>query len=108
VNVLAAIALAWAFQASASGLKIVTVNHGWVTRSLGFRDYTLLCVGNVSAIYVDSQGQFGVPSLHGPDPCPTTAKSAAVVTVDNPLIFKVALITLAATSLLQIPLVKRE
>ena len=114
VNVAAAVVLALSFQASSSGLKIVTVPHFWdsQTRTTHERDY--ICVGNVIALWTDDYGRVAIGNvapqgaIQSVTPCPLGAQSAAIVTVDNAFWFKAALIAMAVSALFQIFLVRRE
>jgi|GEM_PF-5012714 len=95
-NGFGALAMAVAFQASSSDLRIVTQTDAIPPQSW-------FCIGDI-------RGPGLMPSgiiFGGPQSCPTDAKSAAVVLTDKPWLFRAGLWVMAISSMLQIAMVKR-
>lgn len=109
---MAAVALALSFQATTSGLKIVTHDAEYDIAAKTTQKAVYLCNGAFTALRFNEKGNVYVPSLRPDEPiysrCPTDAGAAAIVTVDNPWIFKAALVVMALSSLLQIFLTKGD
>jgi hypothetical protein len=98
LNGLAAVALALSFQASSSGLKIVSQEPTW-SQPVATVYY---CLGDTTIFKTDANGNITT----GVSPCPSGAKFAAVITSDYPIVFKIALFVMAVSSMIQVLMVR--
>jgi len=106
VNSLAAVALALSFQAASSDLRIVSQRVYWDPLSHTQGTMIYFCVGDLTAFVTDDHANLSLSN--GDAECPPEARSTAIVTSDNPGVFRIALVLIAFSSALQVLMVRKE